>query len=122
MEFSLEPFEFPTQVDKVVHQGEILDFNVELNNVGLVKPILYDKDKKPNHLTLVDENDLIYQIRCKLINYEEISRNQTGIYKFNCKVKSTNLTVGEIRVIGYTYNLRGEVIPIRQLHKVLEAL
>lgn len=110
---------FPTVPDQLVPQGDLLEIIVDITNIGLAKPIMYDMEKTPNRITVIDSENTIRHIPCKLVNIAEDKRHQTGNYKFYARTNTNRYIKGDVRILGETYNLRGEFIPVRQLHRII---
>lgn len=119
MLFSLEPYKFPTSPQSTVSKGEILHLTINIIKTGLESPVIYNLVKQKDLITLVDEYDNLYQTKCVIDSVTLNTRIRSGDYTFKAQVNTQDFPIGLIRVIGYVYSLIGEVIPVRQLHKII---
>lgn len=113
---TLDSLRFPEEPEVTYYSGPI-SFQIEVVVGGPLKvPVVFDHEKRPNRLSVVDKFNKIVSIPCFLINYPDGQR--VGKYLFRAITHSRYYSIGELRVFGSALNLRGEPIFIRKLYKL----
>lgn len=109
---------FPSTHDQSVQipNTMVITINVSLS-AGLGEPILHSNTPGKLGVSLYDVNNKKLDLDVTLVSSRQDQRTNVGNYTFVAEFKTKLLAPGLIRVVSKTYDTRGEIIPIRQLHR-----